>query len=355
MEVELEAALSKSCDNLIHALVEYILPFIQLVAIIISCFNAFSFIQWKNRLYRYLCANATVDTIWLVLYFGLSQTIYIKDQKIILSLSFQYFQLLIPYLIRVVGMVSALIKIQIAFDRYFILTKGYIKGKIRIRLLVFFLISITFFVTNFLILKVYKIENCSNCTLFNDLDKQNSSLYFAYFNEFVQIHVEIKFIYALVQHLAILIYLIIIIVLNVLFYKKFKKSKLITNYKLKISYLNYDDKSDENNMELVDLNSVSLAKSIYGHSRITLMVFWISSLFIVDQLIATVIPTVAVLLFEVKPRLLKSLVIILRSIFSILNTVFYYRYYNQYRKILKSNLTIIFIPCMYILVTSSNG
>ena len=333
MEAELTEYASNSCDNFLYLLVAYVLPFLQVVAMILNSFNAFLFAQWKNPLYRYLCANSTVDTIWLVLSFSLNQTVCTKDINVIVSISFQYFQLLIPYLIRVVGMVSALIKIQIAFDRYFILTKGYIKGKIQIRLirlLAFFLISIAFFATNFLIFKVYKIEKCTNCTIFDDMNKNESYIYFAYFTEFVQKHVEIKFIYALVQYMSILICVIIIIILNVLLYNNFQISKAITNYKLTVKYYN-----NENSMELFDCQSDANAKKIYKHNRITLMVFWISSLFIIDQILTIMITTMA---FNINQRLFKSLINILHSIISILNTFFYYKYYNEYRKILKSSL-----------------
>ena len=155
------------------------------------------------------------------------------------------------------------------------------------------------------------------------MNKNESYIYFAYFTEFVQKHVEIKFIYALVQYMSILICVIIIIILNVLLYNNFQISKAITNYKLTVKYYN-----NENSMELFDCQSDANAKKIYKHNRITLMVFWISSLFIIDQILTIMITTMA---FNINQRLFKSLINILHSIISILNTFFYYKYYNEYR------------------------
>ena len=343
MEGELNAFLSGSCGTALQILTTCILPFFQITAIIMDIFNATIFAKWKNPLYRYLSANATVDTIWILLYFAFTQIVCKNNPNFILTFQAQVFLLFILYMIRVVNMISSLINTQIAFDRYFILTKGYIKKSIKTRLLIFFLISSAFYVPFIFLFTIYRVEICQNCT---DSASQNVTqyYYFAHYSEFFQKHLLSKQILASMNFMSTLIFLVMMIVLNSLLYKNFKHTEVNKAIKLKTYHIN-----DENN----PFQPSIITTEQLNNTRMTLMVFWILCLFIFNQLLTVIVPSLVFLSFNDGFRLhLRSFVLFLlfRPISSILNTIFYCIYYNKYRQVLKSNLIIlvgvlIFVPC----------
>ena len=350
MEAELKEFLSSSCSVYLKSVTACILPFVQVTAIIMNIFHVITFSKWKNPLYRYLRATATVDTIWLVLYFAFTQTICNNNPYVILNYWYRIFQLLVIYLIKVIDMASALINIQIAYDRYFILTKGYIKKKINLRLFLYFLVASVFYTPSILLIKIYKIEKCYNCTIFyanNTKHNMTQDLYFAYLSEFFQKHTSLKYILTSMNYLVALIILVVIIALNVLIYKQSKKSKEKIIFKVKMEAVDLVVGAD-NDLE-IDADDQNPTKNltkerVHVNDRITLMVIWISCLFVVDQLFSIIIPNLVYLAIGNSWRIyLKSFVILLffRLISSLLNTVFYCFYYNKYRQFLKTNLLIL--------------
>ena len=350
MEAEFDLYYSSSCGKILHSVITYVLPVLQLPVIVVNLFSASVFSKWRNPLYRYLSINSTVDTIWLVLYFGLTQTICKNaGNNFFFTYQFQLIQLLTLYLARVVSMTSALISIQIAFDRFVIVTKGYIRKKNKMRIIAFSLVSFAFYGQMFIILKIFKIEKCFNCTsedLNNSTKKQD--FYFTFFSEIFQNHIEIKHLTALLHYLLTFTFISIMITLNVLIYKKYKKSKATTNFTLRVRYYNNED-----NLEIEETSENQLRSKVYEDNRITLMVFWISCVFIVDQIISSIVPTIAFVLNGDRFTLhLNSFAftVFFRSIFSILNTLFYYIFYHEYRKILKKNL----MPLAVLIILSTS-
>ena len=182
MEAEFQQYFTSSCSTVLHSAITYVIPILQLAAIVINLFNAVVFKQWKSPLYRYLSVNSTVDAVWLILYFGFIQTICKSGHSFVFTFALQLIQLLTLYFARVIGMTSALISIQIAFDRFVIVTKGYIRKKNRIRIVIFFLVSFAFYTPMFSCVNIYQIENCTNCTYFDNSTKKY--FYFTYYSEF---------------------------------------------------------------------------------------------------------------------------------------------------------------------------
>ena len=340
MESEFQQYFNSSCGTVLHSAITYVIPILQLAAIVINLFNATVFKQWKNPLYRYLSVNSTVVAVWLILYFGFAQSICINSHDVVFTFAFQLIQFLTLYFARVIGMTSALINIQISFDRFVILTEGFIRKNNKIRIIIFIMASFAFYTPMYFIVHIYQIEKCTNCS---NLDTNNSTreyFFFAYFSEFIQKHVEIKQFVASLQFLLTLTYLSIMIVLNVLIYKKYKSSKSTTNYTLRVKFYNNSEYSSDLN---ISSNTLLTCKA-YENNRITLMVFWISCVFIVDQVFSIVVPTIAFVAYGNRFRpYFKSLVFILlfRSVSSILNTLFYYIFYHEYRKIMKQNLALL--------------
>ena len=268
MDAELDEFLSVSCSYTYKLFKIAALPVIQTFAIILNIFSAHTFAKWKNPFYKCLSASAFVEVIWLVLYFAFTQTICENNPNYILTFGFQFFQLLLTYLIRAVSMTSILINIQIASDRFFILTKEYIANTIKkhfkLKIFTFFLISLLFYTPSALVLKIHKIEKCENCTLF--INDSSKCFYYTYFSEFFQKNAKLKYFIASMNCLINLIFLLIMIVLNALLYRCFKK---FTQFKIDRCLEFEFEESEES--------------SVYENYQITFMVIWISCMFIPSQ------------------------------------------------------------------------
>ena len=135
------------------------------------------------------------------------------------------------------------------------------------------------------------------------------------------------------------VYLAVMIVLNLLIYKKYKLSRTTTNFIIRVKYFN-----DNDNLEIEEDNESRLISQVYEDNRITLMVIWISCVFIVDHLLSILVPTIAFIAFGKRFRTylkVSAFVVLFRSISSILNTLFYYIFYHKYRKIMKKNFSLL--------------
>ena len=178
----------------------------------------------------------------------------------------------------------------------------------------------------------------------------NNTFFFAYFSEIVENHIEMKYFLASLHYIVTFTYIAIMIVLNVLIYKNCKSSKSTTNYTLRVRYLN----NNESNLEFDDETSdTHLTFKAYENNRITLMIFWISCVFIAEQFLCMLVPTIVFAMEENRfSTLLRSLalIVLFRSISSILNTFLFYIFYHEYRKILKQNLDLL---AYFIILTTS--
>ena len=323
MEVEFKFCFSSSCDNVLHSVITYILPILQLTAFVMNLFNAVLFPKWKNPLNRYLSVNSCVDAIWLILHFSFIQTIFKSGNGFVFTFPFQLLQILTLYLTRVADMISALINIQIAFDRFVFVTKGHIQKNNKMRLITFFLVSFAFYTPIVSFVHIYQIENC------NKLSLDNKTLFLTYFSEFTKNHIEIKYFLTSLHYVLTFANLAVMVVLNVLIYKNYKQSKSTTNYTLRVRYFNNEDNSEFD--EACENQSTNKESE---DNRITLMIFRISCIFIADQFFSIVVSTVGYVANGNKIRTyMISLVffVLYRSISSILNTVFYYFFYREYR------------------------
>ena len=339
MEAEFQSYFTSSCGTVLHSAITYVIPIFELAAIVINLFNAAVFSKWKNPFYRNLSVNSSVDAILFILYFGFTQTICKSGHSFVFTFEFQLAQILTLYSTRVIGLTSALINIQIGFDRFKLVTKRHIQKNSKMRLILFFLISFGFYTPMYFIVHIYQIEKCTNCTINDTNNSTGQYFYFTYFSEFIQKHDEIKHFAALVHYTLSFAYLAVMIVLNVLIYKKYISSKSITNDALRVRYLNNED-----NLEFEDPNENQSGSNVYEENRVTLMVFWISCVIIVEHFLSMAVPTIAFVAYGNKFRIyLRSLAVIVlfRSISSFMKTLFYYIFYLEYNKMLKKNYRLL--------------
>ena len=85
--------------------------------------------------------------------------------------------------------------------------------------------------------------------------------------------------------------------------------------------------------------------------RMTIMVFWISSIFMFDQVLTVLLNTVdfvSVLRTQFYFKFI-AYILFFRSILSLTNPIFYFIYYYDYRKIIKNFCLMFFFILIFIL------
>jgi hypothetical protein len=153
--------------------------------------------------------------------------------------------------------------IQIAVERYSLMLNGYDKKLLKKRLLLCFIIfSSPFYLPNIVFNKIYTINN-DNKTHFIALGNTTKHFYIVFFTKLVQERVEIRYFISFLQNFTSLIFLLIVFVINVQIYKNFKSSRRIA----------------EN-------VSIFMKNTKIENIRMTVMVLWISLIFMFDQVLA---------------------------------------------------------------------
>jgi hypothetical protein len=349
MEDEFQRIISQKCGGYLTFFIEYLIPIIAVVCIISNIFNAIVFFLSKEYskipVYRYLTANSITDAILFVFYIASIQPLCNRHINKIYSYSYQLFHLLISlYLARVFGMISTFINIQIAYDRLvYIKNMGHLKKyqnkSIKGYIIFFILISAIFYTPNILFNKIYKIERFDNISRNVEDTEETSTLYILYFSEIVQRCLSLK-ILILMQNFITILYLIIMTVINLIIYNRFRnlfnktvqfKVRYFSNNQQKLKIICNDE-----NLEPLKCNEIKVNEN----NRLTIMVIWISSVFIVDQTVLGFGHSVY-FFYERRSRAhLTTLVVtlIFRTLCSISNSIFYYLYIQEYRKVVKSIL-----------------
>ena len=352
---EINRILNSVCDDRLKMLTESIIPVFQITAIISNIFNAITLSSWKKA--RCLSISATVDSIQFFIHFLITQSFCLNDPNIVFKHHFQSYQLYVrSYLSRVVIMMSSLINIQIAVDRYYIIKNGYNLKSIKGRLFLFLLFSFLFYSPNLFIIKIYEIKNI-NIYLNNSVDDEieSSKYYVSYFTEFFHNREELKVVLIVIQHLITISYLIIMIKFNLLMFKDFKKSQKIYKNLLRIKMKHNSDNinATSNNNE----NEKCKKKDLQYKIRMKLLINWISCVFTIDQVL-TSFGSPTYFFFQSSSVLhakVLAITLLLRSIFSISNIIFYSIFYEAYRRTIRifswllALFTILFNGCYFLL------
>ena len=335
METQIKQMMIPVCDNKLKIIMEYFLPLFQITAFLINIFNVAIFFRSKNRLHRTLLANSLVDSIVFLLYVFQTHPLCNRNANFIFTYWYQIYVLFIRlYLLRVMTMVSSLINIKIAIDRYYLTTSGVTKKTIKENLAGFIVCSLVFYLPNIFFNKIYEVDSK---LINNETTNSTATHYFyiVYFTETYQKQKAVKIILPLYQTAMIFIYLVVMFVLNVLIYKKYRESRkmVIQNNSACTSLLTDAEKNERNKM--------------------TLMVFWISFVFMIDQILTVLYNTAN--LFLSRGALIHlnfiAVVLFLRVVTSLLNSVFYYIYYNDYRKIINRFFLFLILTLLFILFT----
>jgi hypothetical protein len=376
LEDEIKRILNSVCDDKLKVLTEYVIPVFQITAILLNIFNAITLSSWKKA--RCLSISAIVDSTQFFIHFLITQSFCLNDPNLVFKYSYQLYQLYVrSYLSRVVTMISSLINIQIAVDRYYIIKNGYNLKSIKGRLLLFVVFSLIFYSPNLLLIKIYELDNVSidyNFSIYNEYYGDVLTKYYvSFFTEFAQSRQELKIGVLVLQYLGTMIYLAVMITFNVLIFKDFKKSQKI--YKNLLARLNQKTTSDKDrsskNCEIfINSNEMNnkkdsgddnqLKETIIdqnGHTtldnrnngtsnnnkidsqykvRMKLLINWISCVFIIDQIL-TSFGSTTYFFFQSSSLIqgnVLTVTLFLRSVFSISNIVFYSIFYKSYRKTL---------------------
>ena len=371
IEDEIKRILNSVCDDKLKTFTEYVIPVFQITAILLNIFNAITLSSWKKA--RCLSLSAIVDSAQFFIHFLITQSFCLNDPHTIFRYSYQLYQLYIrSYLSRVVTMISSLINIQIAIDRYYIIKNGYNLKSIKGRLLLFVIFSLLFYSPNLLLIKIYEIDKVSiddNSTIKSNGDNGDIFKYYvSFFTEFAQTRPELKIGVLILQHLGTLVYLAVMITFNVLIFKDFKKSQEIYNNllaRLNQKTTSEKEKSSRNceiiigstersnkkenedgiketrldqngNTEVENGKNQSNGKNSQYKVRMKLLINWISCVFIIDQIL-TSFGSTTYFFFQSSSLIqgnVLTVTLFLRSIFSISNVVFYSIFYKSYRKTL---------------------
>ena len=255
------------CTILVGILFKYIIPTLYIIVILLNILNTFIFSSSKSQLYKYLKANSITDTIMFIIFIFTIRPTCMNDENITLSYWFQWFDLIIRiYLLRVIFMISALINVKIAYDRFKSLKNSALilsnlNRPIKRLIILFTLFSIMFYSQNFFIYTVCEIEKTANQSEIYTMPVYSLSIIQNLKNwNFV------KKIIPIFEASGAFITLILMVVINTLTFKRFQSSQKVI--------LVIDRRMNRNLTELKNFNK---------GNQITKMVIWISSVFIFQQ------------------------------------------------------------------------
>ena len=351
MNAEIELVMFQNCSNILQRITSYVLPYIQLTAIIASILNAVFFKSWKSPLYRYFYVNSLTEVLLLILQFLSTQTFCSKNLGLILTNWFQYYHFYgLTYLSAVVFRLIGLISIQIASDRYFIIRNGFTKKQIQGRMMIFILISFALYLPNLGFYEISKVQlmNNSDETIFLQQNANSTSnLYFIFFNEFVTNRKLIPIIVHCFQYLFTIVGLVMMGFYSIRIYKYYKSSCLKLNFRIC-----YAKRCSLNEIKIY-INHDSNKKKFYKENRVTIMIIWMSCVFMIDQIFMELKTTskFALQLGTLNYQRVLTVLLFYRAISSILSTLFIFKYYKEYRVALKSNSTILTISLIFITMT----
>ena len=347
MDEDLKRVLSFKCNEFLLIVMQYVIPALQISVVIVNCVNFFAFLKSKSfrtsSIHRYLTAYSMLEVIVFTSYIFATQPVC--NQQILLSYAFQTYSLyVVLYLTRVLSMISTLINIKILINKYIFFKDSVLKNKyqdaIKGYLIMFTVFSLIFYLPNLIFNKIYNVRDLAHfkeLTPFLIDNSIKSDSYIIFFNEFVQKHKEIKLILFLTQNFSTIIVLIMTITFNVLIYKHYKSRLQNTNGKIVLRYL----KNKKIKLSVILNNSlidVNVDGSTRKNRQMTLMILWISSVFIVDQVLISVGSTVYLVFGRLSfiQSLVMANVLIGRSLCALSTPAFYYAYNSEYRNLLKA-------------------
>ena len=346
--------LISTCNRPLSVSVEYILPLIQLVAVISNIFNASIFSSpKKNPSYKYLRTISIIDSIIFIIFMIQTHLLCKRSANIILTYWYQFYYLFVKYyILRVFMMLSSILKIQIAINRYLITTDKYNNTQFKTRIVFFFLFSLLFYLPNIVTNKIYKIQVYGNDSyeivsnehnedmLFNNYTSE-PYLYTVYLTEFVNDRKEIKFSLVLLQNIFSIVFSITVILLNIQIYRNYTKSRKIQKENLRrtlvVKYERNTNKTECTLSGSVAIQENNSNANINKKDKIKLMAVWIPCFYIIDETLKSLFNTLD---FTLKRRSFihlscVALILFLETILSLSNSVFYFIFYQNYREIVK--------------------
>ena len=346
--------LQAKCSETLRISLEYVIPLIFSIAVIILLASTLIFSSSKSQLYKLLKANSITDTILFIVLISVAHISCKKNPKIILSYWFQWYDLLIRiYLIRVICLISTLINIKIAFQRYksFKISSNLStlrdqSGNIKKSIILFVFFSMVFYSPN---LFYYYVHEIKNITSINQTQNSQMETYALMLNSYSKRHTILRIIFSISESICSLGCLVFMIILNVLIKKHFCKSNG-HDFNFKVIYFNGKQVKLNSDLEIGDSNSASDLRNYEIRNRsnqITKMVIWISTTFIFQQIL--IITTNIIKVFidrtsEIHFRIM-AIVLFLYAACQLSNSIFYYLYYKQYRKFVRRFFTM-FSTCL---------
>ncbi len=356
MEEDMIPLLISTCNRPLSFTVEYILPLIQLIAVIANIFNASIFSSPKKPLYKHLRANSILDSIIFIILMIHTHLLCKRTAHIVLTYWYQFYYLFVKfYILRVFMMLSSILKIQIAINRYLITTDQYYNRRFKTRVVVFFLFSMLFFLPNIISNKIYKIQVYGNHSyqivsgqnfeegVFLNNDTQDSYLYTVYLTEFVYQRKELQIILVFIQNVISIIFSIIVILLNIQIYRKYSKSIEIQNRNYQSILIVKFERNTNRTECTLSGNAITIQENnnstsnLIKKDKIKLMAIWTSCFYIIDEVLKSLFNTLD---FTIKRRSFIhltciALILFLETILSLSNTAFYFIFYQNYRQIVK--------------------
>ena len=236
----------------------------------------------------------------------------------------------------------ALINIQLALNSYILMLNKFNKRSIETqnlkkRLLIFGVISFIYYIPNIAFNKIYKIK------IFENEAIESENIYFIFFNQLAQDRKSLRIILTLMELLVSIISLLTMIILNLLIFMNYKKSCQNALIKSRKIYVRKNKKTFVLNGSTINLNEKKIKRM-----RVTLMILWVSLIFIIDQIL--LFTSNLIMKSKSFPNLVFIAFMFFRCIFSLSNSVFYFIYDEKYRKIIKNCLIIIMAMVFTILI-----
>ena len=344
----LDEILPPNCNVGLQFTVKYINPTVHVIAICVHFLNAFLFFSTKSKLYKCLTANSIVDSIFFALSIFANQSLCSNKQSIIFDYWHRFNELYFRiYLLRVFNMLSSLINLKIAYDRYkafksskkmslFINKKDW---SVTRDIVIMIFASVVFYTPNIIFNKINKIEissllklnETSNNTCIENMLKCSPHTPNIFFLSF-KIQKEIEITISSLQICAIILCLAFMITLNILIYKHHKAANKI-EFRFEIRRLNGNTVklSVEKRESTALKHAMDMMKA---NNKITKMVIWISCVFCGQQIL--IASSIIANIFQKNSEFYLAFIFLIYTLLSLSYTFFYYLYYKKYREIINN-------------------
>ncbi len=337
--------------NIINLFSKYLIPIYFIIGSAFNCINTIVFssinIQFQTSTFQYLKINSIIDSFNLLILCASSLELSVNNFDYFYTYWYKCYQIyIVLYLSRVLNMMSSLINIQIAINRYILSKKHKFKRiledrtRIKANMFAFFIFSAIYHIPNLLFNKIVANNNVD----VNSTQVKNESEYTIQLSETVKKRLSLEILLCVLPYLMTFSNFSLMITLSILTHKNHRRDynrllsgsiysweKIVLYKKSKDFYLGYK------------VNSTgSYKKANRSEHKTSMMVLWITIIFIINELVAAVGCISRIFIKDISLKLVINSVSIFVTVSYItsctLNTFLYHKFSKEFAIKLKKVL-----------------